>query len=215
MHSLATPFSYLISFISIAHTHTARAHNHYHPLSQGNFSEFLSNDLLNTMSDGLLTVVFHIAQAIGFCHARDIVHRDIKTANILLRSDFSAGLSDFGDAIDRKDKEALRKASLVTGSPYYASPEVLKGESSALLPSSDIFSFGVVLLETGDVCYDKAYLGASYLSETPIDSVRVAFGGIDAPQPQEVGTKIAGGWRPSVLPAFRYHHPMLVDIISS
>ena len=79
-----------------------------------------------------------------------------KSANILIREDGTAGLSDFGEAIDLKNAAAVQRAVLVTGSSYYCSPEAIKGEASALKTASDIFSMGVVLLEAGAVCCECA-----------------------------------------------------------
>ena len=89
----------------------------------------------------------NVVQGLCFVHARSCVHRDVKSANILIRGDFSAGLTDFGDAIDTRDAEGMAKAPLVTGSPYYAAPEAIKGEETARDAAVDIFSFGMVLLE--------------------------------------------------------------------
>ena len=74
----------------------------------------------------------------------------------MIREDWTAGLSDFGEAIDLQNAAAVQKAVLATGSPYYCSPEAIKGEASALKTASDIFSMGVVLLEAGAVCCECA-----------------------------------------------------------
>ena len=55
--------------------------------------------------------------------------------------------------------------------------------------------------------------GPSYLHPQKFDSIRVAFGGPDAPGPQEVNKKIADGWRPEIPPALEYHHPKVAKII--
>ena len=175
-----------------------------------------------------------------------------KSANILIREDGTAGLSDFGEAVDLQNTASVQKAVLVTGSSYYCSPEAIKGEASALKTASDIFSMGIVLLEAGAVCCergalcvccsvshphltpnpipsfaptpsplldnplqidDKAYLGPSYLHSQKVDSTCVAFGGLDAPSPQEVKRKVAEGWRPDIPHALEYHHPKVASVI--
>ena len=55
--------------------------------------------------------------------------------------------------------------------------------------------------------------GPSYLHTKTIDSIRVAFGGPDAPGPQDVNKKVADGWRPEIPPALEYHHPKVAKII--
>ena len=45
----------------------------------------------------------------------------------------------------------------MTGSPYYAPPEAIKGEASALKIASDIFSMGIVVLEAGTACCESVH----------------------------------------------------------
>ncbi|KAF7851123.1 hypothetical protein BT93_L4435 [Corymbia citriodora subsp. variegata] len=90
-----------------------------------------------------LRIALQVARALQSLHARKpfIVHRDIKSANILFDSDWNAKLADFGLAImdgdDRLDSPAGTIGYL---DPNYTCP-------SKLSRKNDVFSFGVVLLE--------------------------------------------------------------------
>ena len=80
-----------------------------------------------------------LAQLLGvldFLHRREVVHRDVKPANVLLSAD-SLKLVDLGLAC------ALDQAAAASGTPGYMAPEVLAGEASG--PASDLYAVGVML----------------------------------------------------------------------
>eukprot|EP00741_Cyanophora_paradoxa_P017305 tig00020961_g16715.t1 len=72
-----------------------------------------------------------------------ILHRDLKSPNVLLARDGTAKLCDFGYA--RVKTEAMRLSGIL-GTPQWMAPEVLKGELNAT-EKSDVFSFGVIMWE--------------------------------------------------------------------
>jgi len=93
-------------------------------------------------------------------HRHRIVHRDLKPENVLFKSNGTAALSDFGTSGDctggKKRKWGMKKE--VVGTYAYMSPEQVKGDSDAiLLPSTDIFSFGVTMFEiiTGQLPFGR------------------------------------------------------------
>uniref|UniRef100_A0A2K5JMP0 Interleukin-1 receptor-associated kinase 4 n=1 Tax=Colobus angolensis palliatus TaxID=336983 RepID=A0A2K5JMP0_COLAP len=84
------------------------------------------------------------ANGINFLHENHHIHRDIKSANILLDEAFSAKISDFGLARASEKFAQTVMTSRIVGTTAYMAPEALRGE---ITPKSDIYSFGVVLLE--------------------------------------------------------------------
>ena len=98
--------------------------------------------------DVALDIVSQAAEGLAFAHSRDIIHRDVKPANIMLLENedgLVAKITDFG--IARMPASAVKTMTgMVMGSPRYMSPEQVVGRN--LSARSDIFSLGVVLYET-------------------------------------------------------------------
>jgi hypothetical protein len=84
-----------------------------------------------------------IAGALSAAHGRGIIHRDIKPGNILFTTAGRPKLADFG--IARIVGTATSAQSQLVGTPYYMSPEQVRGEG--LSPASDVYSLGIVLYE--------------------------------------------------------------------
>lgn len=85
-----------------------------------------------------------VARALAYAHARGIVHRDVKPANILLSEEGFPKVADFGIA-RAAGYDELTATRDVIGTAAYLSPEQLKGETPG--PESDIFALGVLLYE--------------------------------------------------------------------
>ena len=83
-------------------------------------------------------------------HNRGIIHRDIKPQNVIVKSDGSIKILDFGIAL-AKGSMQITQANNVMGSVHYLAPELAKGEPATV--QSDIYALGIVLYEmlTGDV----------------------------------------------------------------
>lgn len=93
-----------------------------------------------------------ILSAVEYCHSRRIVHRDLKTENLLLDANMDIKLADFGFGNFYNPGEPL---STWCGSPPYAAPEVFEGKAYEG-PQLDIWSLGVVLyvLVCGSLPFD-------------------------------------------------------------
>jgi NIMA (never in mitosis gene a)-related kinase len=87
------------------------------------------------------TIFIEMVKALRVLHAKNILHRDLKSANVFLQKDGSAKLGDLN--VSKVAKKGLLYTQ--TGTPYYASPEVWKDQPYD--SKSDIWSLGCVLYE--------------------------------------------------------------------
>ena len=101
----------------------------------------------------ILDLLESIGGCLDFVHRREIVHRDVKPANILFHTDGTPKLTDFGIAKQLDGDQNLTMDGSAFGSPYYLSPE--QAEGRPLDGRSDIYGLGIVLYEmlTGDKPY--------------------------------------------------------------
>ncbi|KAK9081618.1 hypothetical protein Syun_031401 [Stephania yunnanensis] len=105
-----------------------------------------------------MKIALGAAKGLAFLHEAEkpVIYRDFKASNILLDSDYTSKLSDFGLAKDGPEGDDTHVSTRVMGTHGYAAPEyVMTGHLTA---KSDVYSFGVVLLEllTGKRSMDKA-----------------------------------------------------------
>ena len=104
----------------------------------------------------IVRLAIKIARALHYAHTRNIVHRDVKPANIMVDEFGEPRLSDFGVA-DLSDMPGVTVTGALTGTPLYMSPEQARAEPTG--PKSDIYSLGVVLYEalTGVLPYSTQH----------------------------------------------------------
>ncbi|RLN68848.1 hypothetical protein BBP00_00000744 [Phytophthora kernoviae] len=106
-----------------------------------------------TWGDHKATIALHIAEALVYLHSLSpvVIHRDLKSKNVLLNTEMEAKLSDFGISCERRTAEAPMAAGM--GTSFWIAPEVLRGDDYD--EKADMYSFGVVLseLDTDDFPY--------------------------------------------------------------
>jgi len=99
----------------------------------------------------IVRITGDVGQGLRFAHARGVIHRDLKPDNILLRSDGSAVITDFGIARALSGYVASTGVNMTIGTPQYLSPEQAQGRP--LDGRVDFYSLGVTLFKaaTGEV----------------------------------------------------------------
>ncbi|MFF3321836.1 serine/threonine-protein kinase [Streptomyces sp. NPDC002889] len=111
--------------------------------------ELVAGDTLqHRLDEGVLTparaarIGREVLSALRAAHAAGIQHRDVKPANVLLRPDGSAVLTDFGIAA-LEGASSLTATGELIGSPEYIAPERLRGRNDD--PAADLWSLGLML----------------------------------------------------------------------
>ncbi len=118
-------------------------------------------------ADEVRRLLRDVADALAYIHARGIVHRDVKPANVLLTADPSdttawhAKLADFGIA-RIVDGASMTTTGTVIGTAAYFSPEQTRGDHVGI--ASDIYSLGLVAIEA--LTGRRAFPGSSVESAT-------------------------------------------------
>ena len=94
-----------------------------------------------------LRIIEEVCEALGYAHRNNVIHRDVKPANVFVQPDGRAKLLDFGIArLERRSQElTLTRAGHIIGTIPYMAPERLRDHS--IDSRSDIFSAGVLLFQ--------------------------------------------------------------------
>ncbi|KAK1360229.1 Root hair specific 16 [Heracleum sosnowskyi] len=121
----------------------------YEYMANRSLDEHLSGRSCDILSWQIrLQIALDVAEGLEYLHhgcRPAIIHRDVKTSNILLNEKFRANLGDFGLSKAYPAEGGTHVVTGVAGTPGYIDPEYYN--SSKLTEKSDVFSFGVVLLE--------------------------------------------------------------------
>jgi serine/threonine-protein kinase len=127
--------------------------------------EYLSGDPLDRIIQSdqsqplafKLKIVEQVCYALGYAHRNDVIHRDVKPANVIVQPDGIVKLLDFGIARQEKTDGHLTRTGHVIGTVQYMAPERLK--NGAFDGRSDIFSVGVLMFQllTGQLPFTGDY----------------------------------------------------------
>ncbi len=93
------------------------------------------------------SLVAVIARAVHFAHERGILHRDLKPSNILLDSEGTPYVTDFGLAKFADEEGDLTQSASMLGTPRYMSPEQCRSDHTKVSMASDVYALGVILYE--------------------------------------------------------------------
>jgi tetratricopeptide (TPR) repeat protein len=88
-----------------------------------------------------------LARAVHYAHKQGILHRDLKPANVLLTTDGTLKITDFGLAKHLGAVAGPTRSGALVGTPEYMAPELLRHESSANAPPVDVYALGAILYQ--------------------------------------------------------------------
>ena len=111
--------------------------------------------------EGHLQLFRQVCEAVQYAHSNAVIHRDLKPSNILVKSDGTIRLLDFGiakqlESLDVPAHPTMTALRLMT--PAYASPEQIRGQRVGI--QTDVYSLGVILYEllSGELPFDLSNL---------------------------------------------------------
>jgi len=116
-----------------------------------------------------VSLAIQICEGMAAAHQLGVIHRDLKSSNIMIDNNGEIRIMDFGIARSIESKKITREGKII-GTPHYMSPEQVSGEK--LDQRSDIYSFGIILYEmlTGRVPFDgdnSFTIGYKHKNEPP------------------------------------------------
>lgn len=98
-------------------------------------------------------LILEVARGLEFAHKNQVLHRDVKPANVMLTKDLQAKLADFGTGLFMTERTADR-----VGTAFYMAPEIFEGRPPSI--QSDVYSLGVLSYEV--LASERPFKGHSY-----------------------------------------------------
>ncbi|XP_006341577.1 probable serine/threonine-protein kinase At1g18390 isoform X1 [Solanum tuberosum] len=148
----------------------------YEYISNGTVADHLHGEFSKPGSlswNTRMSISIETASALAFLHNSEVIHRDVKTNNILLDSNFCVKVADFG--LSRLfPTDVTHVSTAPQGTPGYVDPQY--HECYQLTSKSDVYSFGVVLIElisslpAVDICRHRQEINLSNMAINKIQS---------------------------------------------
>eukprot|EP01102_Stenamoeba_stenopodia_P003992 TRINITY_DN14124_c0_g1_i1.p1 TRINITY_DN14124_c0_g1~~TRINITY_DN14124_c0_g1_i1.p1 ORF type:complete len:948 (-),score=229.86 TRINITY_DN14124_c0_g1_i1:61-2904(-) len=111
----------------------------------GSTLDIIKKHKKNFTEKQISAVMYYVLKGLIYLHGRGTIHRDLKSANILLTDEADVKIADFGVSSQLGNAQ---KAQTVVGTPLFMSPEVMNGESYD--ERADIWSLGITAIEMAD-----------------------------------------------------------------
>ena len=92
-------------------------------------------------------LLIQLAEGVAAAHAAGVVHRDLKSSNILFAADDTPKITDFGLAKRVDEQDGQTQTGQVMGSPSFMAPEQANGQARRVGPAADVYSLGAILYE--------------------------------------------------------------------
>ncbi|KAJ8611987.1 hypothetical protein CTAYLR_004398 [Chrysophaeum taylorii] len=170
-------------------------------------------DLLRLLEDATAKIEWYLrvrisrelAEAVSYLHGRNLMHRDIKSSNVLLDAAWHVKLGDFGMATEVHNG----RASTICGTDEYMAPELHFGETDSYGQAADVFSMGMVFIELATrvkasvvakrgpqtkFALDEAGLRAKMLDDAPSSYVELAMQCVPFDDYERLAADDAAAW---------------------
>jgi len=115
-------------------------------MSGGCLTDIITDETIKMSENAIGQVVKQVLEGLNYIHKKHIIHRDIKSDNVLIGSHGEVKIADFGYAAQLI--KSARARQTVCGTPYWMAPEVIKGTSYT--QNVDIWSLGVMMIELAE-----------------------------------------------------------------